>query len=132
MTKNLKLFTAFSVLWTIPYFAAMHWLLMGSGVQSGPMTSVTILFVVLLSTVQRNLMDRDDRHDVRYDLELRYALVSIVASSVVFLSTWAFAAPSHGVAMLIGNVFAMVVLTVVNYLHGRSRIKGMSNEELFR
>jgi len=130
MTKNLKLFTVISVLWAIPYYLAMHSLL--STAHSGPLTSVTILFVVVLSTIQRNLMDRDDRHDVRYDLELRYAIVSMVASSVVFVSTWAFAAPSLVLPMLLGNAFAMVVLTVVNYLHGRSRIKGMSNEELFR
>lgn len=132
MTKNLKLFVGISVLWAIPYYLAMHSLLSGATAHSGPLSSVTILFVVLLSTIQRNLMDRDDRHDVRYDLELRYAIVSMVASSVVFVSTWAFAAPSLALPMLLGNAFAMVVLTVVNYLHGRSRIKGMSNEELFR
>jgi len=130
MTKNLKLFAVISVLWAIPYYLAMHSLL--SAVHSGPITSVTILFVVLLSTIQRNLMDRDDRHGVRYDLELRYAVVAMVASTVVFVSTWAFAAPSLVLPMLLGNALAMVVLTVVNYLHGRSRIKGMSNEELFR
>jgi hypothetical protein len=131
MTRNLKRFVVFSILWTVPYFAAMHSLLLGSGVHSGPMTSVTILFVVLLSTVQRNLMDRDDRRAVRYDLDLRYAIVAVMASSVVFL-VWVFAVPSHAVALLMGNAFAAAVLIAVNYFHGRSRIKGMSNEELFR
>ena len=131
MTRNLKRFAAFSALWTVPYFAAMHSLLLGSTAHTGPMTSVTILFVVLLSTVQRNLMDRDDRHAVRYDLDLRYAIVSVIASSAVFL-IWAFAVPSHAVALLVGNAFAAVVLITVNYFTGRSRIKGMSNEELFQ
>src|SRR3569833_3796928 len=118
MTSNLQRFIAFAAIWTIPYYLVLHSLLLGRG-NPGAMTSITILFVVLLSTVQRNLADRDDRRSVRYDLDLRYSIISIAASSLVFLLTWVIVAPTHSLPLLIGNASAVVVLVAVNYLHGR-------------
>jgi predicted MFS family arabinose efflux permease len=131
MTRNLKRYAFFSVIWSLLFFTALNW---GTAAaeQRGPyILLAAVVYGVGFALMGGFLGKRDDESKVRYSLGQAYSAVSNLASAaiggvwiVLFRpeQLWQFALYSAVIA-------AIFIIGIVNY---RRSIKGMSNKDLFR
>lgn len=130
MSKQLTRFAIFATAWSLAYLALLGYLLSRPSVESGAVSSLTIVFVVILTSMERQFQRRDHQRDVRYNLKLRYSLVSIVASS---LGAAAWSLQAHSAWLFLGLEAALVAAILgIGLLSDKLKIKGSSKDELFR
>ena len=130
MSKQLTRFAIFATAWTLPYLALLGFLLSRRDVDVAAVGSVVIAFTAVLTSMERHFRGRDDQRAVRYGLDLRYSLVSCVASS---LGAALWALKVRDAWLFIGVELALVgVVIAIGYAMDRQRIKGSSKEELFQ
>ena len=129
MTRQLRQFASFSLLWTVVY-ALMIYSFVRRGVAAGALVSVATLFTIALSTAETSWRRHDDQRRVRYSLNLRYTLVTIVASSLG-TAVWTLGFQHNGWLFLLIEIGTVVALVGAHLLVDRTRIKGMSRQQLF-
>lgn len=140
MTKNLKWFLAFSLLWSTAFFAVLHsslrvpagpWLRIGA---AGPWLQVGAAAVIygIGFAVLGSLLGRGDaQSEVRYSLGYAYAAVGNIASATVGVLWIVFFRP-YTFWDTVPYLSIIAVFTVIGAIQARRSIKGMSNSVLFR
>ncbi|MBA2285222.1 MAG: hypothetical protein H0W02_07055 [Ktedonobacteraceae bacterium] len=131
MTKHLKLYTLMSAIWTLAYCAALYPLVRQAHIDQGAVSSVVTLFAIALTTAEGACLCRDDLRAIRYNLRLRYSLVSIVASSLA-TAVWALAWQHSAWLFLVVEGVLVLLLLSTAFLTTRGRIKGMAKHKLFQ
>ena len=130
MTKQLTRFTIVAAAWCVPYLVLLGYLLSRQRVAVGAVGSVVVAFTAVLTSVERYARRRDEQRDVRYNLSLRYSLVSIVASSLG-AALWAIKAQNAWLFLGVEAVLVAMII-VLGVVTDKSRIKGSSKDELFQ
>jgi hypothetical protein len=130
MSILLVRFVIFAIAWCVPYLALLGYLLSRPRVDSGAVSSVVIVFTAILTSMERHFRRRDRQRDVRYNLSLRYSLVSIAVSS---LGAALWALQVHSALLFLCVEAALVAaLLAVGFLWNKPKIKGSSKDELFQ
>lgn len=131
MTRNLKLYAIFSILWSVAFFACLQVLLADPQKYSLLLTVTAFTYALGFALVGWLLSKTDDQSRVRYSLSWRYSLISTIASFVIGAgwvvlfrpSAW----PSLVIYLLIASLFLMP-----EHLSERRSIKGVTKRELFK
>jgi asparagine N-glycosylation enzyme membrane subunit Stt3 len=131
MTKHLKLYTLISIIWALAYCAVLSPLVRQASIDQGAVSSVVTLFAIALVTAEAACLHRDDLRAVRYNLRLRYSLVSIVASSVA-TAVWALAWQHNAWLFLVVEGVLVLLLLSTAFLTTRKQIKGIAKHKLFQ
>lgn len=130
MTRNLKIFLTFCLLWAAIFFAILINGLKNHQATSGAYLSWFVVFVVVQSSVQRYLASHDSQRASRINLPAWYACISAAASLVVtcgWIMVWhnniglAIAAAAGSVATVCITAFTM----------SKGRLKASKKEDLF-
>lgn len=131
MTKNLKWYLAFSVLWSVAFFAVLNsWL----SVPAGPWLQIAAAGVIygVGFAVLGSLLGRGDaQSEVRYSLGYAYAAVGNIASATVGVLWVVFFRPVT-FWDTVPYLSIIAVFAVIGAVQARRSIKGMSNSVLFR
>jgi len=131
MTKNLKWFLAFSLLWSAAFFAVLHSSLR---VPAGPWLQVGAAAVIygIGFAVLGSLLGRGDaQSEVRYSLGYAYAAVGNIASATVGVLWIVFFRP-YTFWDTVPYLSIIAVFAVIGAVQARRSIKDMSNSVLFR
>lgn len=131
MTRNLKLYLAFSLTWSVTFFTALNWGLADPRDRWPYIIAASVTYGLGFALVGYLLGRPDDQGAVRYDLRRAYSAVSNVASAVVGTLWIIFFQPS-GLAGIPIYLAAIVVFWTIGAMQARRSIKGMSAEELFQ
>lgn len=132
MTRNLKLFILFSLLWSIPFFVALNWVQADSNSRGPWMLLFSTVYGVGFSIVAKNLGKRDDQHKVRYSLGVRYGFASLLASAFVgsiWIILWQ---PDQLGSFAFSYITAVIIGLAIAYYLSRKGIKGMPKKEIFK
>ncbi len=131
MTKNLKWYLAFSVVWSLTFFTALNWGLVDPRYRWPYIIAASITYGLGFALAGYLLGRRDDQSAVRYDLRRAYAAVSNMASATIGTLWIIFFQPSGLVGVPI-YVAILVAVWLLGGIQARRSIKGMSAEELFQ
>lgn len=131
MTRNLKLYLAFSVVWSVAFFAALNWGLADPERRWPCIAAAGIGYGLGFAVLGFLLGRADDQSAVRYDLGRAYSAVSTSASAAIGTLWIIFFRPSDIVAVPI-YLAVIAVLWIISAVQARRTIKGMSAEDLFK
>ncbi|HEV8224854.1 MAG TPA: hypothetical protein VGP74_06320 [Rubrobacteraceae bacterium] len=131
MTRRLKAFSLCAVLWAGAYLWMLSRMLEVGKTPSAPLVSGFVVFTVVLSSLEELFRGRDDQRQVRYNLALRYSTVAAVASFAV-AAGWVLAWRHDGWLVAGLAVASALVVVGIAQWSTRAKIKGYSNDELFR
>ena len=123
MTKNLKIFTLFSFLWSIPYFMVLNWMLYDSNKRGIVMLPTYLVFGAGFSIAGQKLGKRDDQRKVRYSIWVRYVTVAVISSAIVG-GIWVAIWQRNRAWWLLSYVVNVAAFLVVIYIYSRRSIKG--------
>jgi hypothetical protein len=131
MTRNLKLFTIFSIVWPLPFLLVLHWALYDLD-KRGPVLFVSsIILGIGFSIAGKQLGKRDDQSKVRYNLAARYILVSSLIPTlevILLIIGW-----QKDQSWRLYPAIASILFTfLIIYLFSRNSIKGMRKGKLFQ
>jgi hypothetical protein len=130
MTRNLARFVACAIVWVSGTSALLVMLLRRQNGVDRLGLAWLVALTVLLTTLESYFAGRDDRRAVRFNLRLRYTMVSAIAS-VLVTSLWALAfRQNYGAVIALAAGGAMLVVAVVAAVD-RARIKGTRPHDLF-
>ena len=131
MTKNLKRYLAFSLLWSAAFFAVLNsWL----RVPAGPWLQIAAAAVIygIGFAVLGSLLGRGDtQSEVRYGLGYAYAAVGNIASAAIGVVWVVFFRPIT-LWDTVPYLSVIAVFALIGAVQARRSIKGMSNSVLFR
>lgn len=132
MTRNLKLFILFSLLWSVPFYTALNWVQADEATRGPWMLLFSTLYGVGFSIAGKQLGKHDDQSRVRYSLGIRYGFASLLSSAlvgVIWVIVWK---PSQLQSFVLYFGTSIIIgLAIASYL-SRHGIKGMPKKELFK
>jgi MFS family permease len=131
MTRNLKLFALFSVVWSIPFFMVLHWMLFNPESRGPIMLLASPIYGIGFSVAGHHLGKRDDQSKVRYGLGIRYGLTSTIASILVagvWIVGWRH---NHSWELLVYGIILVLGLGVA-YILSKNSIKSIPKQKLFK
>lgn len=131
MTRNLKWYLAFAVIWSVAFFTALDWALGDPRYRWPYILTAGVVYGVGFYLVGYLLGKRDDQSAVRYDLRLAYSAVSNLASATIGTIWIVFFQPS-GLPGVPVYLAALAVFWAIGIIKTRRTIKGMPAEELFQ
>jgi hypothetical protein len=82
MTRNLKLYALFCVLWSVPFFMVLHWMLFNPETRGPIMLLAGPIYGIGFGLAGAWLGSRDSQRAVRYSLGSRYGMTSSVISAL--------------------------------------------------
>jgi uncharacterized membrane protein YeaQ/YmgE (transglycosylase-associated protein family) len=129
MTRNLKLFTLFSVIWSIPFFIMLEWVLQNPDTRGPLMLLTSLIFGIGFSIVGKQLGKKEK--PVRYALGLRYGLIAGVIPSVLG-AIWVLGWHGNQINYLLSYIGAIVLCILIYYVLNQKTIKGITKKELFK
>jgi len=131
MTKNLKLFALFSLLWAVPYYWILDWSIADMSGRWPIFAVAGVAFMVGFSVVGYLLGRGDDESAVRYNLRHAYASASCLP--VVFVgSLWVILFRPLASMALAVYLAIMAVVLIIGVIEYSCSIKGMSSKKLFK
>jgi len=132
MTRNLKWYLVFCVIWSVVFFAALSWGLADERHRWPYLATAGVVYGLGFALLGYLLGRPDDQSAVRYSLRHRYAAVSSVASATIGIAWLLLFRPPGMMPALPFYVIVIAVVAAVGVWCARRSIKGMSPEELFR
>lgn len=130
MTTPLKIYSLISAALTLLYSVLFFPVVTQAPADEGAISSLLILYVVAITSVEVACLQRDDARTVRYYLRWRYSLVSLVTASLP-TALWAFAWQHNGWLFLLAEGLLLIVVMSTAGLVNRQRIKGIAKGKLF-
>jgi hypothetical protein len=131
MTKNLKLFTFFCVIWALVYTSVLYRLIETGKPLTLSLMSWFVVLTVVLTSVERELLKRDNQRKVRYHLPLRYSILSAITSSAVS-AIWILAWKQEIWSVLILWIVSILVILGIAASISKERIKSIRIKDLFK
>lgn len=131
MTRNLKWYLAFSVVWSVTFFTTLNWGLADPRYRWPYIVAASIIYGLGFALTGYLLGRPDDQSAVRYDLRRAYSAVSNLASATIGTLWILFFQPS-GLRWIPVYLAVAAVFWTVGGLQARQSIKGMSAEDLFQ
>jgi hypothetical protein len=131
MTRNLKAYLAFSVVWSLTFFTSLNWGLVDPRYRWPYIIAASVIYGLGFALVGYLLGRPDDQSAVRYDLRRAYSAVSNIASATIGTLWIIFFQPSGRAGIPI-YITILVAFWIVGGIQARCSIKGMSAEELFQ
>jgi hypothetical protein len=131
MTKNLKLFSLFCLLWSTLFYSILQWVSLNQDARVIPEIVATIVYTIGFGVVGTYLGKGDSIRDVRFALSVWYGVIAVlipVAVGAIWLVGWQ---AGDRVTPFVFAFFTVLALST-GYLLSRNKIKDMSKEELFR
>lgn len=131
MTKNLKWYLMFSVVWSLAFFTVLDWGIADPQSSRPYVLGAAIAYGLGFALVGHLLGRPDDQAAVRYDLRSAYAAVSSLVSAAIGTLWILFFQPSaiRGIPVYLA---AIAALWVIGAIHAKRSIKGTSAKELFQ
>lgn len=131
MTRNLKCYLAFSIGWSVVFFAMLGWALT-EPVSRWPFAAGGGIIYGLGFALGGYLLGRpDDQSKVRYNLGYAYAAVSNIASAVVG-TIWIILFRPSGLVGVPVYLAVIAVFGIAGVAMHRKSIKGISAEDIFQ
>ena len=131
MTSNLKWYMVFSALWSLPFFAVLHWALFDQQNRWQYILVAALAYGIGFAIVGALLGRHDSQAKTRYNLSLLYGLTSNSISFFIGALWILLFRGSHWWELIAAGMF-MVVSVCLQLLANRGRIKGMNKGELFK
>jgi hypothetical protein len=131
VTRNLKVFAGFSVIWSLAFFVVLNWATLNSEQRWPAILGAAVVYGTGFAVVGRFLGRRDDQSSVRYSLEYAYSATSHWISAVIGSLWMLFFRPSDAWFLLL----YLPVITLLAWLGYRSyqkSIKGIKSSKLFQ
>jgi len=131
MTRNLKWYLVFSVVWSVAFFAVLNsWLSLPAG--AWPEIAVAGVIYGVGFAVLGSLLGRGDAQSkVRYSLGYAYGAVGNIASAAIG-TLWVVLFRPGTPLDTVPYLSIIAVFAVIGAVQARRSIKGMSNAALFR
>lgn len=131
LTKNLKLYLLFCIVWSLLFFTALNYALLMPE-QRWPLVVISALvYGVGFWIVGYMLGKRDDQSKVRYGLEDAYSATSNISSAIIG-GLWILFFKLESAWALVIYFLIIVTVAFIGYSKYRKSIKGMKNKELFQ
>lgn len=131
MTENSKLYAFFCVVWSVIFFAILHWALFDSASRWLYILGAAISYGLGFGIVGAWLGRSDSARDSKHDLSRLYSLISNAASFLVgglWILIWR---GQHWWELLTALIFLAISTTII-FLASRGRIKGIDKDKLFQ
>ncbi|NEW09905.1 hypothetical protein GK047_28890 [Paenibacillus sp. SYP-B3998] len=93
--------------------------------------SCFIVFTVVLTSIERALLKRDEQRKVRYNLPLRYSVISVIASIAV-CAIWILAWRQEIWLVLASWAVSILIVLGITSFISRRRIKSIRIKDLFK
>lgn len=132
MTRNLKLFILFSLLWSVPFFAVLNWVQADESARGPWMLLFSTLYGLGFAIAGKQLGKKDDQHKVRYSLGIRYGFASLLASAFVGSIWIIFWHPDQLGSFAFSYITAVIIGLAIAYYLSRKGIKGVPKREIFK
>lgn len=131
MTRNLKWYAAFAIVWSAAFFTALDWGLIQPRERFFAIIGASVLYGAGFWVMGYVLGRGDDQSVVRYDLRRAYSAVSNIASAAVG-TVWILGFQRSGMAGIPIYLGAVALFWAFGAMQARKSIKGMPAEELFQ
>jgi hypothetical protein len=130
MTRNLKLFMLFSVVWSVPFFAVLEWMLQNPNTRGPLMPFASIAYGIGFSIAGRYFGRKEDKVS-RAPIGLRYGLFAgLIASAMGLL--WALIWHRDHVSYIVSYLIAISLCFVIYFVLAKLTYKGITKKELFK
>ncbi len=131
MTKNLKHFLIFSIIWAAAFLAALLFGIHRDQATSSVYLSFFVVFVVVQTSVQRYLADHDSQRATRINLPACYAVISASASLIVTCG-WLVAWRQSVWLVALAAIGSVIVVCLTAATINKGKIKATKKEDLFK
>lgn len=131
MSRNLKIYLAFSVVWSLMFFAVLDWATADTHSRWWACALGGLAYGVGFAVLGYVLGRPDDQREVRYSLNYAYAAVSNITSAVIG-TAWILLFKPEAYWWLFVYVPIVVFFIVYGLAVQRRTVKGFSDQELFR
>src|SRR5579862_1873859 len=91
MTKNLKLFTLFCLVWSVPFYAFLQTITVSQDGNLLILAVACILYAIGFAITSTYLGNRDSARDARFALPVRYGVTATLSSMLmggIWLAGW--------------------------------------------
>lgn len=131
MTKNLKLFALMSLVWSVVFFATLHWALFDPDSRGLFIAGAAITYGLGFGLGGYVFGKRDSARNSRLNLGLWYSMTSNIASMLVG-SLWVliFRRDEWPTLVIMAVIFGLI--SIIAALSSRKSIKGIEKEKLFQ
>jgi FtsH-binding integral membrane protein len=130
MTQNLRIFTLFSLIWSLSFFATLNWCLENTSTR-GPLILLASLIFGVGFSIAGSQLGKHEQKRVSYPLGLRYGLVAGIVPSIVG-SIWVLGWQSDKLGYLAAYIGAILLSFAIYIAIGKKTIKGITKKELFK
>lgn len=131
VTRNLKWYAGFAIVWSTAFFAALDWGLAQPRERFLAIIGASVLYGAGFWVMGYALGRDDDQSAVRYDLRRAYSAVSNIASAAVG-TVWILGFQRSGMPGIPIYLGGVALFWTLGALQARKSIKGMPAEELFQ
>lgn len=131
MTRNLKAYLVFSIIWSVLFFAVLGWGIANSAERWPYILLAAVTYGGGFGLVGYYFGKRDDQSRVRYSLGDAYGATSNLTSAVIGSIWIVLFRPGDAWTVAI-YLLLMAVVAVLGLIKYRKSIKGMKNTELFQ
>jgi hypothetical protein len=133
MTKNLKLFSLYSVVSSVVFFAILNWMLYDPHKRGIVMGLVYVLYAVGFSLLGRHLGGRDSQRSVRYNLRVRYGITpAIIATLIGVLWVLLFHRARSFLIVLVIYSAVVILCLAIGFAFSKIGVKGISKGKMFK
>ncbi len=131
MTRNLRLYILFSLVWSVGFFASLNWCLYNPDKWGWLIGLAATVYGIGFAAMGSYLGSGDSSRNTRINLPLMYGLAAS-GDSLLIGAVWIWLFENGGwrdfVAILVGNIFFLGLYAVIS----RKFVKGIPNKELFK
>lgn len=130
MTKNLKLYSLFAVVWSVVFYLILNWGVGDANRRWPVMWSVGLVYGCGFAAVGKYL-GRREKGPIRHNVRATYVATSMLISGSIDALWVILFQPNQWVELLIFVLIASG-FTGYTFVKYRDSIKGMKGEELFK
>lgn len=130
MTRNLKWYAAFSLTWSLPFYALLNWGVANANRRWPLFWAAAVVYGAGFALLGQYL-GRRETGKIRYNIRAAYVATSFSVSALVFALWVVIWQPSQWPGLVgFGLISAVVVASV--FVKFRTSVKGFNSRELFK